>query len=76
MVYRIYVEKKPDCAVEAAGVLADLRTALCMEQVESVRVINRYDAEGLSAQDFDSLWNICPASTTSVPTRPPSASRS
>ncbi|MBP1559285.1 MAG: phosphoribosylformylglycinamidine synthase, partial [Oscillospiraceae bacterium] len=53
VVYRIYVEKKPDCAVEAAGVLADLRTALGMEQVESVRVINRYDAEGLSAQDFE-----------------------
>ena len=30
VVYRIYVEKKPDCAVEAAGVLADLRTALGM----------------------------------------------
>ena len=53
MVYRIYVEKKPDCAVEAAGVLSDLRTALGMEQVESVRVINRYDAEGLSAEDFE-----------------------
>ena len=27
-VYRIYVEKKPEFAVEAKGVLADLRTSL------------------------------------------------
>ena len=52
-VYRIYVEKKPEYAVEAAGVLSDLRTALMLDCVTGVRVINRYDVEGIDKADFD-----------------------
>lgn len=52
MVYRIYVEKKRIYAVEAGDVLADLNTALGIKSVKSVRIINRYDAEGLSHDDF------------------------
>lgn len=52
-VYRIYVEKKPPYAVEAAGVLSDLRTALMLECVTGVRVINRYDVENIAREDFD-----------------------
>ena len=47
-VYRIYVEKKPRYAVDGDAVLADLRTALRMESVTGVRIINRYDAEDIS----------------------------
>ena len=53
-VYRIYVEKKPAFAVEAAGVLGDLRTVLQLENVTGVRVINRYDVEGIDPADFQS----------------------
>ena len=42
MVQRIYVEKKPEHAVAAAGLLADLREQLGLP-VDSVRIINRYD---------------------------------
>ena len=42
-VYRIYVEKKPEFAVEAAGVLSDLQTALMLDCVTGVRVVNRYE---------------------------------
>ncbi len=52
-VYRIYVEKKPQFAVDGAAVLSDLTVALGMKSVESVRVINRYDAEGLSRENFE-----------------------
>ena len=52
-VYRIYVEKKPQFAVDGAAVLSDLTVALGMKSVESVRVINRYDAEGLSKENFE-----------------------
>ena len=41
-VYRIYVEKKPEFAVEAAGVLSDLQTVLMLDCVTGVRVVNRY----------------------------------
>ncbi len=53
MVYRIYAEKKPRYAVEGADVLSDLNIALGMKSVEGVRVINRYDAEGLTKESFD-----------------------
>ena len=52
-VYRIYVEKKKEFAVEAASVLADLRSALGLSELRSLRIINRYDAEGLSKENFD-----------------------
>lgn len=51
-VYRIYVEKKPEFAVEAKSIIADIKSALGLENLKDLRVINRYDAEGLSAEDF------------------------
>ena len=52
MVYRIYVEKKKLFAVDGAATLADLNTALGIRSVKGVRVINRYDVEGLSEKNF------------------------
>lgn len=51
-VYRIYVEKKPQYAVEGEAVLSDLQTALRMECVTAVRIINRYDVEEISEENF------------------------
>lgn len=51
-VYRIYVEKKTNYDVEGKSVLEDLRTALRIEGVEGVRIINRYDAEEISEENF------------------------
>ena len=51
-VYRIYVEKKPEFAVEAQSILNDLQTAL-RTSVTDVRVINRYDADKLAAESFE-----------------------
>lgn len=50
-VYRIYVEKKPNFAVEAQSVLSDLQTALRVPVV-GVRILHRYDADKISAEDF------------------------
>lgn len=52
-VYRVYVEKKPEFAVEAAAVLADLRTVLGVTSVTGVRILNRYDVEQLAKQEFE-----------------------
>ena len=52
MVYRVYVEKKKLFAVEGGEVLADLNTALGVRSVKSVRIINRYDVEGISEENF------------------------
>ncbi|HPY84990.1 MAG TPA: phosphoribosylformylglycinamidine synthase, partial [Ruminococcus flavefaciens] len=50
-VFRIYVEKKPEFAVEAQSVLSDVRTALRLD-LKNVRILNRYDADKLSEEDF------------------------
>ncbi|MBO5163345.1 MAG: phosphoribosylformylglycinamidine synthase [Ruminococcus sp.] len=50
-VFRIYSEKKPEFAVEAQSILSDIKTALRLD-VKSVRVLNRYDADRLSEEDF------------------------
>ncbi|MCQ2459614.1 MAG: phosphoribosylformylglycinamidine synthase [Ruminococcus sp.] len=55
-VFRIYVEKKPEFAVEAQSVLSDIRTALRYE-IENVRILNRYDADKLSEEVFEAAVN-------------------
>ena len=51
-VFRIYAEKKPQYAVLADQTLGDIRTALRINDLRGLRIINRYDAEGLSEEDF------------------------
>ena len=52
MVRRIYVEKKPTLRLEAAGLLNELRTLLGISNLTDVRVVNRYDVEGLEEEEF------------------------
>ena len=47
-VRRIYVEKKSEYAVNAKSLLNELRTYLGINGIENVRILNRYDIEGLS----------------------------
>ena len=53
MVYRVFVEKKPELAYEAKSLLSDARTLLGITALENVRIINRYDAENISAELFE-----------------------
>ena len=57
MVYRVYVEKTPDFANEAASVLNEARNLLQIRNLEKVRVINRYDAENLPEELFHEVIN-------------------
>ena len=52
-VFRIYVEKKPEFAVASKSLVKDIKSALGLDAVKDIRVINRYDAEGLPKKDFD-----------------------
>ena len=49
---RVFVEKKDEFAVEAHGLLADLRNNLGMTGLKNIRIINRYDVMGLSDEEF------------------------
>ena len=53
MVYRVYVEKKPDFAAEAKKLAADAADFLGVKGLEGVRILNRYDAEGLDGELFE-----------------------
>lgn len=47
-VYRIYVEKRKDYAVEANDLLNDLKTQLKIDSITSLSIVNRYDVQGVS----------------------------
>lgn len=51
MVYRVFVEKKPAFAIEANNLLHELNDLLGLP-VKTLRMINRYDAEGLTEELF------------------------
>ncbi len=53
MVYRIYVEKKPELANEARDLRYEVRHILQIKSLEQVRVINRYDVENIEKDLFD-----------------------
>ena len=54
MVYRVYVEKKPELAGEAKSALSDIRGLLGITSLENIRVLNRYDVENIDEALFES----------------------
>ena len=78
MVRRIYVEKKPGLRQEARGLLHELQTVVGVSALEDLRLLNRYDVEGLDEAAFcravgtvfsELRWTIlpqpCPPGTAS-----------
>ena len=54
-VKRIYVEKMPEYAVEAKGLLWEIRHILQIRSITGLRLLNRYDVEGVA----DDLYVKC-----------------
>ncbi len=52
MVSRVYVEKKPGFDIEARALAHELHDILGIKGLESVRLLNRYDVEGMSEELF------------------------
>ncbi|MCI8389038.1 MAG: phosphoribosylformylglycinamidine synthase [Clostridiales bacterium] len=57
MVYRLFVEKQPAHAVESRSLFADIRENLMISSLTSIRVLNRYDIEGISSEIFAKAKN-------------------
>ena len=53
MVSRVYVEKKPGFDVEASALLKELREIVGIEGLQSLRLLNRYDVEGIGERLFE-----------------------
>lgn len=56
-VYRIFVEKKKGNDIEAGAILADLKDNVGLSQLEALRLINRYDVQGIDKQVFEMASN-------------------
>ncbi|SHI41112.1 phosphoribosylformylglycinamidine synthase [Lutispora thermophila] len=52
-VRRIFVEKKPEFAVESKALMADLKENLGIKGLEGLRIIKRYDVEGISHEVYE-----------------------
>ncbi len=52
-VRRIFVEKKPEFATEAKLLLKEFKEFVGIEELEAVRIIHRYDIEGISEETYD-----------------------
>ncbi len=52
-VYRVFVEKKKGNDIEAGQIMADLKDNVGITGIEDLRLINRYDAQGLSDEEFE-----------------------
>jgi phosphoribosylformylglycinamidine synthase len=63
MVYRVYVEKKKELAVEAEALKNDIRSFLMIDGLEELRLVNRYDVEGIDRE----LFNYCVRTVFSEP---------
>jgi len=53
VVYRVFVEKKEGLANEAMGLLNEAKHLLGMDNLQALRLFNRYDAEKISRELFD-----------------------
>ena len=53
MVYRIFVEKRPGLSPEATNLLSDLKNFLDIENLEGVRLLNRYDVENIDPAVYE-----------------------
>ena len=53
MVFRVYVEKKKELALEANGLLNEAKNLLGITNLTNVRVFNRYDAENITEDLFN-----------------------
>ena len=52
MIFRVFVEKKPGLAPEAAALLSDCRAFLGIDGLTDIRILNRYDVENISEELF------------------------
>lgn len=64
MIRRLYVEKKAENAEEAQALLSEIHGFLGIQSVQSVRILNRYDVDGLD----DETWPLAVSTVFSDPT--------
>ena len=54
-VFRVFVEKKKGNDIEARQLLEDLVSTVGITALEDLRLVNRYDAQGLQKRNLTTL---------------------
>ena len=57
-VYRVFVQKRKEFAVEAVEIYNNLKTELKIEGLKDLKVAHRYDIQGVSDEAFEQGVNI------------------
>ena len=57
-IYRIFTEKKKGYDLEAQGLLQEMKNILGVSGLKQVRVINRYDLEGISQEVYEKARSL------------------
>ena len=57
-VYRCYSEKRPGFDVEAQGLCRQLKEQLGVKGLESVRILNRYDADRIDPKVYEAAKSV------------------
>lgn len=52
IVRRVFVEKKDGFDVEAQGLFNEIKESIGIHHLEGIRIVNRYDVEGLSEEEY------------------------
>ncbi len=52
-VFRIYTEKRPEFDNEALGILHDIKAVLRIEGVDDLKLLHRYDIQGITEEMYD-----------------------
>ncbi|SKA73665.1 phosphoribosylformylglycinamidine synthase [Clostridium sp. USBA 49] len=55
---RLFVEKKPDFNVESKGLFYDLKYNLGIENIDNIKIINRYDFTGIKEEDYEKVRDL------------------
>ena len=50
--HRLFVEKTTPFANDSAHLIGDLRNNLAIESIKSARIVQRYDLDGLTDEEF------------------------
>ena len=58
LVYRVYVQKRNEFAVEAMEIYNNLKEELKINSLSKLEVVYRYDIQGVSKEAFDQGVNI------------------
>lgn len=61
---RLFVEKKAGFDVEAKGLFNDLKYNLGIEELKTIRIINRYDISGLNEEEYKKVRDLIFAEKT------------